>query len=127
MKWPSIDINEPCDSGNTPLHAAVNKGNLKLVEIILQALENDELLSQGETNEKNFRLNVNKTNPKCMNATSLHLAVWNDYNEIALRLIQANADPYLKMNDVSNAFDLARENSNDILLELLNDFVKFKR
>lgn len=62
-----------------------------------------------------------------MNATPLHLAVWNDYNEIALRLIQANADPYLKMNDISNAFDLARENSNDVLLELLNDFMKFKR
>ena len=62
-----------------------------------------------------------------MNATPLHLAVWNDFNEIALRLIQANADPYLKMNDISNAFDLASENSNDVLLELLNDFMKFKQ
>ena len=35
-KWPSININEPCDSGNTALHAAVNKGKLDLVEILLR-------------------------------------------------------------------------------------------
>ena len=57
-----------------------------------------------------------------MNATPLHLAVWNDYTDIALRLMQANADPFLKMNGLSNAFELARENSNEVLYDLLIEF-----
>lgn len=116
-RWPCIDINAECDSGNTPLHAAVNKGKLELVEIILESLSNT-------TTEKSnsIILDVNKINKKCMNATALHLAVWNDYTDIALRLIQANSDPYLKMNGISDAFDLARENSNEILYDLLSEF-----
>lgn len=137
-RWPSIDINEPCDSGNTALHAAVNKGDQKLVEILLKSLENssndddhDESeqarVSSGTTrrrNNKSHRLDVNKTNEKCMNATALHLAVWNDFNDIAMMLMRAGADPHLKMNDISDAFDLTIENSNTLLYELLKDFVR---
>jgi len=144
-RWPSIDVNEACHSGNTPLHAAVNKGNISLVDIILQSLNNEsneslkpdnfESSSTSSLNEasdtssrsrKSFKLDINKTNVKCMNSTPLHLAVWNDFNEIALRLIQNNADPNLKMNGTKNAFELALENSNQILYELLTEYSSLK-
>lgn len=139
-RWPSIDVNEQCHSGNTPLHAAVNKGNQTLVDIILQSLNNENepintdtfessstssLINEGETtsrSRKSYKLDINKINEKCMNSTALHLAVWNDFNEIALRLVQNNADPNLKMNGTTTAFDLALENSNQVLYELLNEF-----
>ncbi len=133
-------MNEQCHSGNTPLHAAVNKGNQTLVDIILQSLNNENepintdtfessstssLINEGETtsrSRKSYKLDINKINEKCMNSTALHLAVWNDFNEIALRLVQNNADPNLKMNGTTTAFDLALENSNQVLYELLNEF-----
>ena len=61
-----------------------------------------------------------------MNATALHLAVWNDYNEIAIRLIQSDANPNLKMNGLSNAFEMALEKSNQVLYELLNEYYRNK-
>ncbi len=125
LKWPSIDINDSCDSGNTALHAAVNKGNLELVDILLQSLNHDhddEKSKHSEQDRKIYRLDIDKPNPKCMNATALHLAVWNDFNEIAIKLIQAKADPNLKMNDTSTTFDLAKENSNDVLHDLLVEY-----
>lgn len=149
-KCPCIDLNEACDSGNTALHAAVNKGNLCLVEILLRANE-DSNNSSGQQEQRlkspsltsaststsssststttdatlassGPRLDVNRANLKCMNATPLHLAVWNNYDEIALRLIEAKADPMLKMNGQSSAYDLARENNNQALADLMLEF-----
>lgn len=137
-RWPTIDINMPCDSGNTPLHAAVNQGNIVLVELLLNSLSSDlsiDLKKQTSsvasfasnsfaeiTERKNHILDVNKVNKKCMDTTPLHLAVWNDFNEIAIRLVQSNADPYLKMNGASTSFDLALENDNQVLYELLSEY-----
>ncbi|RNA22779.1 hypothetical protein BpHYR1_041616, partial [Brachionus plicatilis] len=95
-RWPCIDINKECESGNTPLHAAVNKGNLKLVEILLESIENK--VSNKLNDKKIIKLDIDKLNSKCMNATALHLAVWNDFNEIAIKLVQNGADPFLMMN-----------------------------
>lgn len=122
------------------MHAAVNKGNTCLVEILLRANEDSASSSSSSENTTNSqensnktkspattkrpRLDVNRPNTKCMNATALHLAVWNNYNEIALRLIEAKADPMLKMNGRSTAFDLARENSNSVLVDLMREFAK---
>ena len=99
------------------------------VEILLTSLsidrENEAGLNNGEEillKKSINKLEVDKTNQKCMDMTPLHLAVWNDYNEIAIHLIQSNADPYLKMNGTSNAFDLAIENKNQVLFELLNEY-----
>lgn len=114
------------------MHAAVNKGNLELVDIILQSL-NNEIDSDSNNNnnseasstinaKKIYKLDINKINEKCMHSTALHLACWNDFNEIAIRLVQSKADPNLKMNKASNAFDLALENSNQILYELLKEY-----
>lgn len=117
-RWPSIDINKACDSGNTPLHAAVNKGKLYLVEALLQSLSNE---INNNSDKKIFKLDIDKTNEKCMDATPLHLAVWNDFNEIVLVLLQSKANPNLKMNG-KTAFDMASENSNEVLIDLLNEY-----
>lgn len=52
-------VNVPSDSGNSPLHAAANAGDVKLVSILLSA----------------SNINVNVINRQCDNATPLHLAV----------------------------------------------------
>lgn len=56
---PPIDVNCPADTGNTPLHAAANNGNVNLVAILLQ----------------NPRIDINSKNPQCEDATPLHLAI----------------------------------------------------
>lgn len=56
---PPIDVNCPADTGNTPLHAAANNGNVNLVTILLQ----------------NPRIDINSKNPQCEDATPLHLAI----------------------------------------------------
>jgi ankyrin repeat protein len=105
------------------LHAAVNKGKLDLVEILLNSLSNNN--QQDSSNKQTIKLDINRPNEKCMDATPLHLAVWNDYNEIALVLLQASADPYLKMNG-KNALEMAKDNSNEILYDLIGEYSQIK-
>ena len=100
------------------MHAAVNKGKLYLVEALLQSLSNE---INNNSDKKIFKLDIDKTNEKCMDATPLHLAVWNDFNEIVLVLLQSKANPNLKMNG-KTAFDMASENSNEVLIDLLNEY-----
>jgi len=54
-----VDGNLPASNGNSPLHAAANRGCKELVE---------ELLASG-------RVEVNVCNPQCDNVTPLHLAI----------------------------------------------------
>ncbi len=105
------------------MHAAVNKGKLDLVEVLLKSLSNN--IQPDNSTKKIYKLDINKPNEKCMDATPLHLAIWNDYNEIALVLLQANADPYLRMNE-KNAFELAKDNSNEILYDLISEYCQIK-
>ena len=141
-------MNEACDSGNTPLHVAVNKGKLNLVEILVRnaapppPLKSNQETNGGDTTQdatsskhnnhltsssssSRIHLNVDKVNEKCMDATALHLAVWNNYEEIAYQLIEARANPMLKMNGASTAFDLANENANPVMHDLLCKFSHF--
>lgn len=89
---------------------------------MLLETSSSESTEQRKSKKASVKLDVNKVNDKCMSSTALHLACWNDFNEIAVRLIQANADPLLKMNGMTNAFDLALENSNQVLYELLKEY-----
>lgn len=57
-----------------------------------------------------------------MDATALHLATWHSHDDIAILLVRNKADPYLKMSTGSNAIDLAKENNNEVLAELLAEF-----
>ena len=102
-------MNEACKSGNTALHAAVNRAKLELVEILLRC----------------ERVDVNRPNEKCMDVSALHLAVWNGLDEIAWRLASAGGDVHqcMCMADGSrvSALDLAK--SNESLYELLVEFV----
>lgn len=97
---------------------------MKLVEILLEPRGSKD---SDQSDEKIYReLNVNKQNSKCMNATALHLAVWNDFNEIAIKLVQNGADPFLMINGQSSAFDLAKENSNQVLYDLLHEYFNLR-
>lgn len=58
-----IDINHYGDSGNTPLHAAIGRGDTPMVQWMLQV-----------------GANVNAINQECNQATPLHLAVMNGKN-----------------------------------------------
>ena len=53
-----MNINEKAPSGNTPLHAAINTGNINMVQLLI-----------------NSGANVNAWNPECEGATPLHLAI----------------------------------------------------
>jgi ankyrin repeat protein len=77
--------------------------------------------SGSQTERKTYKLDVDTPNKKCMNATALHLAVWNDHQEIAIRLVQAGADPNLKMNDMT-ALEMVKEAGNEVLHELLLEY-----
>lgn len=53
-----MNVNEKAPSGNTPLHAAINTGNINMVKLLINA-----------------SANVNAWNPECEGATPLHLAI----------------------------------------------------
>ena len=55
---PRVNVNEKAPSGNTPLHAAINTGNITMVKLLIDA-----------------GANVNAWNPECEGAAPLHLAI----------------------------------------------------
>ena len=69
LQWTGcMDVNMPCDTGNSPLHVAVNLGNYNLVRVLLNMPD----------------IEVNTENSQCDGATPLHLAVLHGKN---IRLI----------------------------------------
>ena len=73
-------VNIPADSGNTPLHAVANSGNVKVAKLLLAVNEID----------------VNAVNPQCENATPLHMAVMHGRCENATPLHLAVMEGSLK-------------------------------
>lgn len=67
-----MNINEKAPSGNTPLHAAINNGNINMVKLLINA-----------------GANVNAWNPECEGATPLHLAIMS--GKFCLREFNSNA------------------------------------
>ena len=53
-----MDVDEAAKSGNTPLHAAVNTGNVTMVKMLIEA-----------------GASLDTWNPECEGATPLHLAI----------------------------------------------------
>ena len=59
LQWTGcVDVNRPCDTGNAPLHVAINVGNPKIIQLLVNMPDID----------------VNRVNPECDDATPLHLA-----------------------------------------------------
>ncbi|KAK3091148.1 hypothetical protein FSP39_017513 [Pinctada imbricata] len=100
---PPIDINCASDTGNTPLHAAANNGNVELVTMLLQ----------------NPRINLNCKNPQCDNATPLHLAVMMGNKEVVEKLVKLGADTKLKMGEL-DIEEIARDFGHSDLLPSLS-------
>ena len=65
LQWTGcMDVNMPCDTGNSPLHVAVNLGNYNLVRVLLNMPD----------------IEVNTENSQCDGATPLHLSVLHGKN-----------------------------------------------
>ncbi|XP_067026895.1 putative ankyrin repeat protein RF_0381 [Acropora muricata] len=77
---PKADVNEKATSGNTALHAAVNTGNISMVQTLINA-----------------GVKVNACNAECEGATPLHLAVMGGDSEMVSVLLQAGCDKNAKM------------------------------
>merc|ERR1740123_762428 len=94
------DINAHSDKltlSNTPLHAAVNGGNLKMVNAILAC-----------------NANINVKND--LGLTPLALATLNGQTQIALHLLDKGSDPLIADNEGKTAYIHAKELMNDELL-----------
>ncbi|XP_060064137.1 uncharacterized protein LOC132544543 [Ylistrum balloti] len=101
---PAIDVNQAADTGNTPLHAAANTGNNRLVEILLRCPN----------------ISVNSINPQCEDATPLHLAVMHGHKTVVEMLVKAKADLSLKMGELK-AEDIAKQFGSFSTLKVLRD------
>ncbi|KAK0051744.1 hypothetical protein Bpfe_018751 [Biomphalaria pfeifferi] len=99
---PTLDVNQTAETGNTPLHAAANIGDLQIVELLCQC----------------DRINVNCVNYQCEQATPLHLAVMHGHTEIIECLLKHGADPLLKMGQTT-AVQLAKDLGNSQIISLL--------
>lgn len=96
-------VDFPLDqSGWTLLHLGCQKGNLKLVEIILKY---NPYLDAQELAE---------------GWTPLMVSVVNDFNSIFSLLIQSGADKFLKDKSGKNVFDLAQKYNSKSILHLLS-------
>ncbi|KAI8501230.1 hypothetical protein Bbelb_213250 [Branchiostoma belcheri] len=98
---PRPDINLPSCTGNTPLHAAVNAGNVELVKTLVKA-----------------GAEVNAANPQCDSATPLHLAVLHGNKETCQVLLSAGAQVTAEMGG-QTAAHLAADLGHLELLQLL--------
>ncbi|XP_077979969.1 uncharacterized protein LOC144435256 [Glandiceps talaboti] len=103
---PRADVNEPADTGNTPLHAAANLGYDTVVKTLVQ---------KGHANP-------NVVNPQCENATPLHLAVMHGHTEVCQALVIGGADVNAKMGDftpIQMASDMEQQEILQILTSTL--------
>jgi len=80
LKKPRVDVNEKAPSGNTALHAAVNTGNISMVQTLINAGAKDTAC-----------------NAEREGATLLHLAVMGGNSEMLSAMLEAGCDKNAKM------------------------------
>ncbi|KAH9512983.1 hypothetical protein Btru_035527 [Bulinus truncatus] len=97
-----VDVNQAADTGNTPLHAAANAGDIEIVELLCEC----------------DKINVNCVNIQCEGATPLHLAVMHGHTSIVECLLKHGADPLLKMGETT-AVQLAKDLDQSQLIPML--------
>ncbi|XP_042388426.1 acyl-CoA-binding domain-containing protein 2-like isoform X2 [Zingiber officinale] len=83
-------VNSRDSEGRTPLHWAVDRGHIDVVQTLL---------------DKNADVNAKDIEGQ----TPLHYAALCDREEIGMLLVQHKADPYMKDNDDSSPLDLATQ------------------
>eukprot|EP00794_Sanderia_malayensis_P020335 gene20335-22336_t len=106
IKEVSCDLNKSSKSGNAPLHAAISKGNMIIIKILVE---------NGA--------NVNQGNAESQGATPLHLAAINGDLGIVKYLVENGADTMLSMGDHSNsitAASLAKDLGHETIFEYLH-------
>ncbi|XP_072168065.1 uncharacterized protein [Diadema setosum] len=98
-----LPVNEPGESGNTPLHTAANWNYVDCIQV---------LLTRGNAD-------VNIPNPQCDDATPLHLAVMQGHLEASEALVSAGADIAARMNGITPlqlAADMGHRDIHKLLL-----------
>lgn len=128
------DINVQAEHGDTPLHIAAQRGHLKIVELLLKANANVNLVRKDQhltplylavnqgflpIVEALLRFNADPNIPFKQGITPLYCAVDHAKVNIVNALLNANADPNLQTEDgVTPLFIAAQKNLSDIV-ELL--------
>lgn len=97
-----LSLSEPCESGNSALHAAANLNHSECLKLLLQS----------------GAVDVSQKNPDCEGATPLHLAVMQGNKECVELLLKAGADTSSLMNGVS-PLQLAVDLGLDDMVQLL--------
>lgn len=97
-----INANSKDIHGNTPLHYAASKGNIEVVEMILQ---------------KGVKVDADGN----YGFTPLHVAVGQGHWDIVFKLLGAGADPNAKSEEKSTPLHFAAERNDLKLLKLLKE------
>ncbi len=95
------DLDEQDGIGHTPLHWAAGRGNIAVVQFLIDRKADVNL--KGKKDHK----------------TALHIAAENGYTETAKRLIQAKADLNAQSNTGETALHYAIQNTNEALVDAL--------
>ncbi|KAF6032477.1 FAM220A [Bugula neritina] len=105
-KWTGcMDVNRPCDTGNSPLHVAVNLGNYNLIQLLLNMPD----------------IQVDRENSQCDGATPLHLAILHGSADTVRMLLKAKANPNKLMagqSAIAMADEFGHSHITAILCEL---------
>ncbi|KAK3703599.1 hypothetical protein QZH41_019148 [Actinostola sp. cb2023] len=104
----NVDVNKrSSSSGNTPLHTAVNAGNLNIVKLLAEA-----------------GADMNAWNCDCEGATPLHLAIISDNKDMVHLLLSLDCDPTVKMGVPATVtpLKLAKDLGLDEVVSVLETF-----
>ncbi|ETO09291.1 ankyrin-repeat-containing protein [Reticulomyxa filosa] len=105
----NVDAKGPsCRMGNTPLHEAVNKGNIKVLNFCCLLFVELLIAAKADLNIKN-----------ALGLTPLALACLNGDLSIVKILLHSNADVNIQDNDGKTAYLHAKENMHKQIMDLL--------
>lgn len=98
------DPNIPTADGWSPLHCAVESGDVKIVELLLKYNANVNYLAQGHTTALAYACYGTKHKPNL---------------KVVELLLQSGADPYIATENGETPLSLALDNNEDVIAKLL--------